>query len=542
MNAYLLGQLKELLLTHANTELEDDMSKSPVFNSYPSSDASYYGWPNHAVEPMPPMKHVTRGKDIPVLLWDLLTHATPHPHEEPVRNIILQFLRKQGYSPAVDGIGNVILDVPKSDGSKARAMFSCHMDTVHHKAGKISLFLTTGEDTKAGYIYGSINAEGGVTFVETASGREHLPQDLSKLAHKYGCESYRMVKQQGSEDTFEMEMFFRESDPDAAFSLMLTKARKDGSYVPSVLGADDKAGCYVMLRMAENRVPGLYVFHVGEECGAHGSNHIVTKTPELVQGRTMCVAFDRKGYSDVIWRQGGGDTASETFAQELSEQLNRMMPANSRFAPSSHGIFTDSQVYSGLISECTNLAVGYFNQHQTRENLDLVWLQQLFIPAVLQVDWESLGAHRDPNATRTKTHWWDHYDEFMERGPARTPYPSTNLVRSSFTKTSNAEPASDKIPFTQRNVNKIPVEKINRLSRLSDIPVWFPEDGYIVGASTEAMEMMVWKYLVDAKSSWQTAKFITSLLEDLRDADIQIDELENEIEKYEILTGMVGAA
>ena len=59
-------------------------------------------------------------------------------------------------------------------------------------------------------------------------------------------------------------------------------------------------------------------------------------------------------------------------------------------APSSGGSFTDSANYTHLIAECTNVAVGYFDQHTAREKFDLEWLERHLIPALIKVDWDNL--------------------------------------------------------------------------------------------------------------------------------------------------------
>ena len=45
----------------------------------------------------------------------------------------------------------------------------------------------------------------------------------------------------------------------------------------SILGADDKAGCVIMLYMIEQNVPGLYYFFLGEEVGCIGSRKLSEK-------------------------------------------------------------------------------------------------------------------------------------------------------------------------------------------------------------------------------------------------------------------------
>lgn len=187
---------------------------------------------------------------------------------------------------------------------------------------------------------------------------------------------------------------------------MVYGAEKDGS--PSILGADDKLGCYILLEMLRANIPGTYVFHEGEECGGIGSKKIKELYPSKLKTFDMCVAFDRKGYSDVIAYQGG-QTASSKFTGSLASALNKcistsysnLLPpsiksAKGVFEGNIRGLFTDSAVYSGLIPECSNISVGYHNAHSSNEHFDLQWLVEVLTPSIIKVDWNSLPIERIP--------------------------------------------------------------------------------------------------------------------------------------------------
>jgi hypothetical protein len=58
------------------------------------------------------------------------------------------------------------------------------------------------------------------------------------------------------------------------------------------------------------------------------------------------------------------------------------------------GIFTDSVQFTSLISECTNLSVGYFNEHSVNEIQNIDYLLELS-EAVLKINWEVLPDVRD---------------------------------------------------------------------------------------------------------------------------------------------------
>jgi hypothetical protein len=135
---------------------------------------------------------------------------------------------------------------------------------------------------------------------------------------------------------------------------------------PTCLGADDTVGVWLMLELIRANIPALYIFHRAEEIGGLGSAYIADNTPELVEGIKFAVSLDRKGYTSIITEQYY-DTASDEFALSLACMLGEAIP----FVKDTFGTFTDSANYSHSIPECTNLSVGYFDQHTKNEKLDL---------------------------------------------------------------------------------------------------------------------------------------------------------------------------
>lgn len=157
------------------------------------------------------------------------------------------------------------------------------------------------------------------------------------------------------------------------------------------LGADDGAGMWLMIQMIKSGKRGLYVFHRGEERGGLGSSYIRENTPGLLAGIDYCIAFDRKGYGDVITHQLSGRGCSKEFSVALSSELGGL------YMPSDAGLFTDSDNYTDIIPECTNISVGYFDEHTAIERLDYRFLINL-LSTVRNIDFESLPVIREPEA------------------------------------------------------------------------------------------------------------------------------------------------
>lgn len=191
------------------------------------------------------------------------------------------------------------------------------------------------------------------------------------------------------------------------------------------LGADDAAGIWLMIKMIRRKVPGLYIFHRGEEVGGIGSTHIATNSPELLSGSKYAIALDRRGYTDVITHQGSR-CCSDKFAESLAKELDMAYTASTR------GSFTDTANYTSIIGECTNLSVGYFSQHSMLESLDGKFLIKL-LASLVSLNQNNLLEDRkadeceilpyrnnnfgyNPKHYQNKNHWDYTYEDDVDEG------------------------------------------------------------------------------------------------------------------------------
>lgn len=163
----------------------------------------------------------------------------------------------------------------------------------------------------------------------------------------------------------------------------------------TILGADDKSGVVILLNMIDNNVPGLYLFLIGEEKGTVGSNLLARNMFKMLGEYDRCIAFDRHAYGSIITRQMGKNCCSKDFAQQLSEQFAKN---GMEYKADPFGVWTDTALFMGIIPECTNISVGYFNEHSEEEEQDLDYLIQLAQTAT-KIDWEGLIT------SRTKEHF-----------------------------------------------------------------------------------------------------------------------------------------
>lgn len=193
-----------------------------------------------------------------------------------------------------------------------------------------------------------------------------------------------------------------EFDPNLGHIFLAPESQKTGH----VLGADDGAGVYIMLRMIEAKVPGTYVFHIGEEVGCVGSRAMVQQESKWLGKFNLAVAFDRPQSFEVIHTQGGLVCSSVKCATALALALSTDTLA---YEPSANGVLTDTKHYRGIISECLNIGVGYSFQHSPQEYQDVYHLETL-ANRCCEINWAALPIDRDP------------YEAPAQKPPVQKPY------------------------------------------------------------------------------------------------------------------------
>lgn len=159
----------------------------------------------------------------------------------------------------------------------------------------------------------------------------------------------------------------------------------DGS---SILGADDKSGVTVMLYMMAHNIPGLYYFFIGEERGGIGSHALAGIFDEVsyLKNIKRCISFDRRKNCSVITQQMGRQCCSNEFATALCRDYNKN---GLNLSMDTGGVYTDSASFIDDISECTNISVGYNNEHTGREIQNMTYLTSL-CEASIKVKWDEL--------------------------------------------------------------------------------------------------------------------------------------------------------
>lgn len=183
------------------------------------------------------------------------------------------------------------------------------------------------------------------------------------------------------------------------------------------LGADDGAGVWLMAQMIRARVPGTYVFHRAEEIGAQGSDYIAEHCAERLAGLDFAIAFDRRGYTEVITHQMSR-TASDAFGKSMCRALEPM-----QYVPSDKGAWTDTYSYAGIIPECSNIGVGYFQQHSNKEWLGVKHILTL-ADTLCNADFSQLVCAREPSDWDTRARSWSQHELWADEPDPTTTAPN----------------------------------------------------------------------------------------------------------------------
>lgn len=152
------------------------------------------------------------------------------------------------------------------------------------------------------------------------------------------------------------------------------------------MGADDRAGMTVLFYLLHAKVPGRYIFMVGEEKGCVGAGKYVVP-PDV----KIAVEFDRMNESEIITHQMSRRCASDKFANELAGQFELL---GISLKPSDNGVYTDVNEFRDSVPEIVNIAIGYQHQHSPSEIQNITFLERMCAAAAM-IDWENLPVVRD---------------------------------------------------------------------------------------------------------------------------------------------------
>lgn len=196
-----------------------------------------------------------------------------------------------------------------------------------------------------------------------------------------------------------------------AQSVRVAKGRMYG--IGGGLGADDKVGVTLVVSLARKLKNVTFALFEGEEVGGIGASE--AEQAKLFEGTQIMASLDRRGTTDVIYEQGGYQTASVEFAGKLASALSGNGIV---LSPSNNGIFTDSEVFAHRIPECVNISVGYQGAHTSQDTVDLVYMQRLYVN-LLRLNWDEVPnwVRRTPKEkyySKYGKEWWKDYTSYYD--------------------------------------------------------------------------------------------------------------------------------
>lgn len=331
------------------------------------------------------------------MLLDMLCYMRPAGSETEER-FIDRFIKPTG--AVKDDYGNWWLDV----GDNPTILFSCHTDTVHHKEGSQSLLFDPNDGMITVKVFADADETPDTDTVKYKKKITRLLKRVDTMGVSNMLELYQATMgftYYGAEikDSKGNPIPINEAALRKALVRVLTEelerapARKK---LTNCLGADDTTGVWLMLTMIKAGVEGRYVFHREEEVGGRGSSWVAKNRPEYLDGIKAAIAFDRKGYGDVITHQGSR-CCSDEFAHSLAGLLG------GAYKPDPSGVFTDTANYTDIVGECTNISVGYFGQHGPAESQHFGFAIGL-AQTLAEADWSQLVFKREPG----ELEWLNH--------------------------------------------------------------------------------------------------------------------------------------
>ena len=121
----------------------------------------------------------------------------------------------------------------------------------------------------------------------------------------------------------------------------------------SILGADDRAGCFAAWQLM-HRTPVNVLITTGEETGGIGARRAALDLDKDLAGCNLMIEFDRQGCNDYVF-----------YSYDLHNQLKSLF--QSFGFVQAYGSYSDIAEFSYIPS--VNVSCGYYAQHTTKERL-----------------------------------------------------------------------------------------------------------------------------------------------------------------------------
>ena len=137
--------------------------------------------------------------------------------------------------------------------------------------------------------------------------------------------------------------------------------KKNTLWSPDGLGADDRAGIYIILKLISSGARPTVIFTTNEEVGALGAQALITAHPDNYLNLKYLIELDRQGAQDCVFYRCR-NSKFELFVESYGFRTT-------------WGTFSDISIIApkwGIAA--VNLSVGYFDEHSCAERLNLTYL------------------------------------------------------------------------------------------------------------------------------------------------------------------------
>jgi putative aminopeptidase FrvX len=201
--------------------------------------------------------------------------------------------------------------------------------------------------------------------INSKSGKEHLMKSFLKSLYPFEEDTHgNLYLTKGESETYPCfvahldEVHSQSPDiiiENSGFIFGFSVAEKS----PTGIGADDKNGIFVCLKMLEYLPEVKIALFVEEETGGRGSRNADV---DFFDDCRWVIECDRKNGSNMITEISGSYICSKAFKK-------RVLPLATKFGyKETTGLFTDvDQISSSCNISCLNLSCGYYNPHSDEE-------------------------------------------------------------------------------------------------------------------------------------------------------------------------------
>lgn len=168
------------------------------------------------------------------------------------------------------------------------------------------------------------------------------------------------------------------------------------------LGADDRAGVYIMHELIKANQPYIFILTDQEETGGIGGESFAKSSEfqDILKYASCFIGLDRKGSTDCASYGYDNDEMFELMAEHGGYEH-------------AYGTFTDVMTFSQYSElACCNLSIGYENEHRATETLNVMHMQET-LEFLMHYIPEDFWNKQFKATVIPKRNYWYPYDDYL---------------------------------------------------------------------------------------------------------------------------------